>query len=687
MNAGIKRKLYKASHRLWIRIPENFKSQFRKSSVFAKLRKWLTFNLFDSEIFPSIQTNFICQEYLKWDLVITSFKQSIFLQECINSVLSQSVQPNKVILVVHDEDEKEKIEILRISEKTKLQLNLEVYFIEDCWPGKARNFGAHKCTSDSIMFLDADDEITSNYAFNAMLCMNLFQVDFVGSWCEIFGENIKKEIWEVPIYPQTLDYESKNSSPVPSLISKKMFNNIGGWRDFRNDGTKIDEALDFWRRAKLNGYLGFNIQSPLIRVRKHQRNRSSAVSEKKFFNSKFLKKEFGLYLKEFGKGNLVANAPLQGNLIVLREVLEKLIKGGTSNHLILMADLKPFGAGKVAADLTKNMTDQGKFPILVNLDIQGLGGGIEQHLPYRMPVIELGSITNHANWQRYFFTIIDIFKITTAFSLCHPFANDLLVNLKLFQKKFTTFVFLFNTESAHAKWIESNPNIFDYLLVENNHSYNWAINCGWLPRSVIKVSHLAHRYFNNLEVNLQITNDSHFDSLNVLWFHRFASEKQPNNFIKLAQLASYRKINIKFIMGGEGPLRYSFEKIINELGQIDLLPENASVLESFENSDVFIVTSSKVEGRPLACMEALETGILLFMPELPSLLDFQVDGYKGIHFYASESDLLNQLSHLDIQNVRDNRTIRASKNKIISDNRLNSGNSFQKILNGSLNLD
>lgn len=671
----IQRILHRQIHTVWIILPGRIKSFIRAQKAFFVISSWLLEYSKLQSSFSERKSNFE-PRVESVDVVITSHKQARYLQDSLLSVLAQTMQPHRVIIVVHDEDEDEiaMIQSLINSLETKTEICFTVH--PECWPGEARNYGASFSNSDAIMFLDADDKLYSNYLLNAVLYMNYFQQDYVGCWSITFGENVIPEVWKVPIKPEIRNYVSSNSSPVSSLIRRSSFDLVDGWQDFDNKGIKIDEALDFWRRIVLSDLHGMNIQSPMIQMRRHPANRSKKISEKQFFDARHLKKQMKNYVMEF-KSEIPRE---RSEVTIMASELRHTLASMTQKHdgqetvLILMADAKPFGAGKVTANLAETFLDNNKNVLLINLDINGLGFGFETLSPKlsRIPIVELGNVIQPDLWLQFLRQILVSLEIKEIYSMAHPYANELLVNLKSEYRYIENAVFLFNTQSLHANWVGDKPNSLDKVLVENSHSLTWLLDHGWNPKSLFKVAHTAHR--------VGIDQDAYSHQyelpegmLKILWFHRFATEKQPGVFLNLASASLSQSLGIQYLFGGEGPLRGEMVRQASPLENLSFLPESLQNIEALKLGDILISTSSNIEGRPLVCTEALEMGLLLLLPDLPSLMDFKTDGFDGVFFYQNINEVPSILMNLDVLSLRRNRLARADFNRNIATLRAGSG--------------
>ena len=662
-----RRHLHIVLNRIWVKLPSRLKSQLRRSTFFKSSSLWIL-KYANAKTVSLIEDDFSREYIIDFDVVITSHRQSHFLLESLSSVMGQTLLPRNIFIILHDGDENEELRSKAVASTFSTATQLNILTIPECWPGEARNFGANLSSTDAIIFIDADDKIEKDYFFNALLYMNYYNADFVGAWCQTFGDNVRSETWKVPFRPLLEHYTSSNGSPVSSLIRRSTFNRVSGWRDYDAAGNKIDEALDFWRRVKLAGGEGINIQSSYIKLRRHNSNRSSEPSEKKFFDSSYLAEEMITYRKEFLCEDVLLDPPITTSSLNLERFFNLTFSKDIDTVIIFIADAKPFGAGKVFCEIASKIMNVENQIILVNLDINGLGFGVEKLNSElsKLPIIELGNSCNTDNWNLVLRSLFKVCDVKSLISFGHPYANELMAYLKLEYDHLRISAFMFNTESIHANWIAKNPNKLDYLLLENSHSLNWTLENGWITEKALRIYHKAHRVPNaGGAIHSEI--DMSKKPIQVLWFHRFASEKQPEQFLKLAVISLEQNLPIEFLMGGEGPLREKFAKRAELLPNTQILGEEVGNYEALSVADFLVSTSSSVEGRPLIISEALESGVNVLIPNLPSLLDFEKEGYLGIYNYNNLREALNFLKNIDLSILRQNREMKANLNKIITD--------------------
>jgi glycosyltransferase involved in cell wall biosynthesis len=86
--------------------------------------------------------------------------------------------------------------------------------------------------------------------------------------------------------------------------------------------------------------------------------------------------------------------------------------------------------------------------------------------------------------------------------------------------------------------------------------------------------------------------------------------------------------------------------------------------------DIFISTSSLVEGRPLAVIEALEMGLEVFVPDSGSLSELLTDGYLGIHIYYTFRELVDLLTEFAESDRTFKKENNSFHNRMVSEQRI-----------------
>ena len=571
------------------------------------------------------------------DIVITSYRQSEYLHECVSSVLRQKVQIDSITLINHcpARDEVEKI-----NQMASLYFNdnrIKILHLEESWPGYARNEGAKHGNAPYIVFLDVDDWLSAPYLFNALLAASLTESDFAGAECEVFNKEGIVGIWELKRIPSVKDLINTNAFPVCSIIKRSCFSEIGGWKDFDFQGNRQDEAINFWRRAVLNNRKGTNVKQQLIHLRRHTKNLSEV--ENSLTTHSALKKSFKQLKKELG-----ATPPrlkkrsnsIPSFLNIVMKLTDYQLDPTKKTALILIADGTLFGAGKVTKFLIDQALSKNMNVIVLNCDYRSQGVPLAEITDVLW--LEFGAITPRSLWLQTLQHWLDEIVPDWILSTGHP-DIDLLVNALrkrgLNSKVATT---MFNTQGLHSSNIIEYPDAYDRILVESRFSQSFLVGNGIPTDKIGILRHWAHRLPDDyLSLSSKKLGDV---TLVIGWFHRMSAEKQPNNFLKIIQ--GLQEYDYSFVMGGTGPLRAKIENQFNS-ARGELLSESTTTNDFLANVDITVMTSSNVEGRPLAVLEALEVGKIVLALNVGALSEMAELGYKGLFLFNSIQEIIDFL--------------------------------------------
>lgn len=190
-----------------------------------------------------------------------------FLQECFNSILSQTLQPNEIILVKDGPINNELDSV--ITEYASLMPMLKIIpLTENQGLGKALNEGLKHCSHDIVARMDTDD-ICKPDRFEKQISIfkTNHDIDIVSSWIEEFEENTSN-ILSVRKLPEThseIYAYGKKRCPINHpvvMFKKKAVLAAGGYMHL-----PLFEDYYLWIRMLVNGAKFYNIQESLLYFR------------------------------------------------------------------------------------------------------------------------------------------------------------------------------------------------------------------------------------------------------------------------------------------------------------------------------------------------------------------------------------------------------------------------------------
>lgn len=171
-------------------------------------------------------------------VLVTCYNKEKYLDECIQSILRQTEKPREII-VVHDCCQNVGVHL----QATNIVLK------ENVGVAKARHEAVRMSTSTLLLFVDGDDVLSPDY-LEKMVRVMMKGGDIVYPdlflWVEGGGRLV---VTPNKITPQFVRDFKKVVMPVTSLISRKMYDDLGGFREW-----PVLEDLDFFVRAMCKGY-------------------------------------------------------------------------------------------------------------------------------------------------------------------------------------------------------------------------------------------------------------------------------------------------------------------------------------------------------------------------------------------------------------------------------------------------
>ncbi len=213
----------------------------------------------------------------KFSVIIPYYNMGRYIDECLDSVLSQRLQEIQIILVNDGSTEKESLDKLK---ELKKRYKDEVIFIDQKNKGLpgARNAGIRKSKGEFICCLDADDKIEPDYLLRTS---EVFWRDkkkeygIVTSWVKFFGD--KKDTWKIMDYNKFALF-SNNRLQSASTFRKEAWERVGGFDEKMTEGY---EDWDFWLRIITNGLKWHTIKRTYINYRISSTSMVNASNKKR----------------------------------------------------------------------------------------------------------------------------------------------------------------------------------------------------------------------------------------------------------------------------------------------------------------------------------------------------------------------------------------------------------------------
>jgi len=203
-------------------------------------------------------------------VIIPIYNNSKYITEAINSVLSQSCTDLECIVIDDGSTDNTK-EILQNFIQSK---KICYYYQENRGVSAARNLGIEKSNGSEILFLDADD-LLSTCALKS-LSNNIESYDMIfGAW-EDFGNIVHRKNLYLHIFDdKLLTYLRYKPVPSAALIKK---NCLEKW----NENLKVWEVTDFFLHIILNGAKVTFINDTVTKMRQHNDPNRASIKQDHF---------------------------------------------------------------------------------------------------------------------------------------------------------------------------------------------------------------------------------------------------------------------------------------------------------------------------------------------------------------------------------------------------------------------
>lgn len=190
-----------------------------------------------------------------------------YLQQCMNSIFTQTQQPSEIILVKDGcltAELDNVIEILMqrysIIKVVELPVNQGL--------GIALNEGLKHCSYDIVARMDTDDIAKSDRFEKQLAVFEQYPyVDVVGAWIDEFEDDIANviSVRKLPEFHDDIWQFAKRRNPINHpvvMFRKSAVLAVGGYRHF-----PLFEDYYLWIRMLMNGAKFYNIQESLLYFR------------------------------------------------------------------------------------------------------------------------------------------------------------------------------------------------------------------------------------------------------------------------------------------------------------------------------------------------------------------------------------------------------------------------------------
>jgi glycosyltransferase involved in cell wall biosynthesis len=534
-------------------------------------------------------------------ILIPNHNLSFFLESCLNSITKQTYSNFEILIVNSGCDQENLLLAYELKEKFA---SPNIFWFDGPLlpPGANRNFLATYANGDFLFPIDPDDsmhprllQLTLQKALSDSLHIVSPSIRLVGSTKQDWI------LWKL-VTLEMLGF--RNHLPACSLINRKVFETIGGYRDFDNQGHRVHEDWEFFYRSTAAGFKLGTVQAVLVDVLVRE-NSYSAKSELVDLNEQaILIKNMNLGLKGLNKNDLIAH-----------EAEFRLLQIDSAANIGLILDsLRISGTTRKASQAVEIIRSLGYEPIIFVSN--PCTEGVEEF--FDCEVIALYSFTNT---EKYFFVISGILG-----------KSPVLWNID-------TEWFYASTNAF--KKLNPSLELWDTIYLANHRrtrlsERNQEIELRFLEfeglRELFQVNSDYKLFPTHLMTELYRVGKSNPKPLKFGVLSRLSPEKNISLSIEISKAYQERYVDeLKLIVAGTGTMESFLRDRCVDVPFIEFIgevrgPEKDQFLESI---DLLLITSF-VDGISASAIEAIRLGVPVgILPGTPTA-DFVSENNYGI---------------------------------------------------------
>lgn len=196
------------------------------------------------------------------EAVITSFNQGSMIIEAVESLFTQTLLPQKIIIVDDGSTDKFSIRVLKDIEKmSDLPVPVMIYYQENGGVSSARNAGIKKAQAPMVLVLDGDDKLEPEYtACVSQLLRDNPSMVAASSWMHTFG------VLDSVVCPsggKISAFLSKNCCPATHILRRDAFEQCGGYDESMRSGFEDWDFFLSMLETNVDSRIGI-VEKPLL---------------------------------------------------------------------------------------------------------------------------------------------------------------------------------------------------------------------------------------------------------------------------------------------------------------------------------------------------------------------------------------------------------------------------------------
>jgi glycosyltransferase involved in cell wall biosynthesis len=569
-------------------------------------------------------------------IVIPCFNDGRYVGEAVASALAQTFRDLEVIVVDGGSTDGVTPAIVAALAGPRVRTLLRTdgrHYV-----GDNRNFGIAACNSRFICCLDSDDVLEPTYIEKTLFQLEYRAYDVCSTSMRMFGA--KEGTWRTPERPTLDDFLRGNQALACSVFRRRLWEVAGQFHDTGLGRDHVAEDWDLWVRIAAHGARFRNLSGEFLL---NYRVRDSGGSISTHPDLPSWKKQ-GSSIGSRNKPLLTPQARRNSRRQAGRRLLPA--EDGVAMRRALEADPRPTlllgipffilgGAERLLAAVVGGLSAAGWRVVVVSTEFEPVSGGdaLPWFTAHTAECYALPRFLPPDEWGEFLDYLIGSRRPDALLIAGSRFLYDLLPRLAAQYPAMARLDLLFNTEGHVAKHLEHRA-LLTGALCESTPVRDWlSREAHWSDSALRCIQSGVDTTFHSpaprpaaLVEQLGIAPDD----IVIGWSGRLSEEKSPETFLKLAtHCADLSRVH--FVMTGGGPMEDRIAALqaqmpkgvrFHRFGLVD------DIRDFYRLYDVYALTS-RLDGRPLAVMEAQANGCAVLAARIGGVPEIMKDGVTG----------------------------------------------------------
>ena len=599
-------------------------------------------------------------------IVIPYYNRADTIDETLASLQNQTFIDFEIIII--DDGSSDLLSMKKLTELHTEGLKVTIVSQVNQGVAAARNNGISLAKSEYIICLDSDDILSPTYVEKAVYVLETNpEVSVVTTNVDIFG--CVNQIYKNSNY-SALELYSNNMVITAAAFRKRAWAAVGGYKS--NIGY---EDWEFWINLGEKGFWGKLIPEELFIYRTSLQSRFINDKDVHWNNIKTLRllhpdyKRIVKKLINERKSSQTLVKPETAFINMSQSKQYAQAASGRLNVMITMPWMTFGGAETLITNYCREITGA------VNITfVTGLKSDHEWEYKFRDITPNIYHLPNIFSDQRLYIEFVSNYIKTRHIDVLHMvhtgFVFEMLPTLRKKFPKLKIILTLFNDRVPDYVAGAIKYQKYINLYSTDNNAVAKSLESKLQDKTEVMVIP------NGIDVYVEY-NPVHFDrdaqrhelgvgahDIVVLFVGRLSQEKNPDVFIKAAQIAlsKNRSKNLKFFLIGDGVMRSEVERLVIEAdtNAIKWLGYQENVAQFLSAADIFVLPSS-IEGFPLSILEAMAMKVVVIASDVGAVSEVIESGKDG---YVVQPGSADEIARRIITLVKDGTKLSLMKTNV-----------------------